>query len=183
MTNDGKWNQMIRDHNKSILKQISSRINALKLLANGDSSTRLMVATAIIQSKLQYLMPLWGGAPDYLLKVLQVQQLRAARLVWGNSSYYWSTEKLLRKCGWLSIKQQVFYSTTMLAHNIISTKTPYHIYTGLVSRYHYNTRTVTNTDVRYHSRDAYDGHTQLTLNSFKYRAQRYWFTYTDHVTI
>ena len=67
------------------------QLNALKLLQNGDSKTKLMVATAVIQSKLQYLMPLWGGAPDYLLHELQVQQLKAARLVWGYGSFYWST--------------------------------------------------------------------------------------------
>ena len=137
VANDGKWNMMIRDHKNSIIKQINSRINAIKMLENGDRKTKLMVATAVVQSKLQYLMPLWGGAPDYLLHGLQVQQLKAARLVWGYESYYWSTEKLLSKCNWLSIKQQVFYSTCVLAHSIVSTTSPYHIYTGLV---HYGTQ-------------------------------------------
>ena len=95
VSNNGKWNHAVRDNKRSIIKQISSRINALKLLSNGDVKTSLMVATAVVQSKLQYLMPLWGGAPEYLLKALQVQQLKAARQVWGYRSFYWYTETLL----------------------------------------------------------------------------------------
>ena len=177
ISNDGKWNLLIRDHKNSIIKQINSRINAMKMLSNGDSKTRLMVASAVIQSKLQYLMPLWGGAPDYLLNALQVQQLKAARLVWGYQSYYWSTEKLLNKCNWLYIKQQEFYSTTVLAHSIITRSSPYHIYTGLVhSRPLYNTRAAEAADdvTRYHTWEAYGGHSGLVLGSFKCRAQRYY---------
>ena len=136
-----------------------------------------MVATSILQSKLQYLMPLWGGAPEYLLRALQVQQLRAARLVWGYKSFYWSTEKLLSKCNWLSVKQQVFYSTCVLAHSIITTGAPYHIYTGLVhNRAHYQTRAAEAEGQvpRYHTWEAYGGHSSLTLGSFKCRAQRFY---------
>ena len=56
VANDEKWNMMIRDHKSSIIKQINSRINAIKMLQNGDTKTKLMVATAVVQSKLQYLM-------------------------------------------------------------------------------------------------------------------------------
>ena len=103
---NGKWNMMITGGKKSILHQLSARLNALKLLRGADVKTRLMVATATVQSKLQYLMPLWGGAPGYLMKTLQTQQLNAARIVWGYTSFFWSTEKLLGKCGWKSVKQQ-----------------------------------------------------------------------------
>ena len=122
-------------------------------------------------------MPLWGGAPEYLLHALQVQQLKAARLVWGYESYYWSTEKLLTKCNWLSIKQQIFYSTSVLAHSIITTRTPYHIYTGLVHQGpQYNTRAAAERDqsTRYHTLEAYGGHSSLVLGSFRCRAQRYY---------
>ena len=145
------------------------------MLKNGDSRTKLMVATAVVQSKLQYLMPLWGGAPDYLLQALQVQQLKAARLVWGYDSFYWSTEKLLNKCNWLSVKQQVYYSTCVLAHSIIRASSPYHIYSGLVhNRAQYNTRAAAAKGelVRYHTWEAYTGHSSLSLGSFRYRAQR-----------
>ena len=107
-----------------------------------------MVATGIIQSKLQYLMPLYIGAPDYLINVLQVQQLNAARTVCGYKSYYWSTSKLLNACGWLSIKQQMFASTVSMAHNIVQTGVPRNIHASLVKEYPYRTRQATKGDIR-----------------------------------
>ena len=41
-------------------------------------------------SKLVYLITVWGGAQQYLLKVLQVQQLNAVRTVRGFFSRFWS---------------------------------------------------------------------------------------------
>ena len=41
-------------------------------------------------SKLSYLIILWGGAKQYLLKALQVKQLAAARTVCGVASWRWS---------------------------------------------------------------------------------------------
>ena len=52
----GGWKEMLRDGKESVLKQVTSRLNGLKKIAvNADFKTRLMVATGIIQSKLQYL--------------------------------------------------------------------------------------------------------------------------------
>ena len=48
--------------------------------------TRKIVAGGLVQSKLQYLLPLFGAAPDYLMKGLQVQQMAAARAVIGQRS-------------------------------------------------------------------------------------------------
>ena len=66
VSHDCRWNMMIVNSKKSVVNQLTSRVNALKLLHCADVRTRLMVATATIQSKLQYLMPLWGGAPGYV---------------------------------------------------------------------------------------------------------------------
>ena len=122
--NSGRWNEMTR----SIVSQLSGRLNGLKKLKNGDFKSKITVATGIIQSKIQYLLPLYGGAPKYLLEAIQVQQLKAARFVCGYGSYYWSTTKLLKTCGWLSVKQQEFYSTTLLAHKIATTQRPLNLH-------------------------------------------------------
>ena len=118
--NSGRWNEMIRNNKMSITSQLAGRLNALKKLKNADFKSKLSITTAIIQSKIQYLLPLYGGAPDYLMKSIQVQQLKAARFVCGYQSYFWSTQRLLDKCGWLSVKQQEVYATTLLAHKIVT---------------------------------------------------------------
>jgi hypothetical protein len=91
-----QWNLHIRNHKNSIMNQITSRINGLKKIArNSTFNTRLMVANGVVMSKLGYLITVWGGAQQYLLKGLQVQQLTAARTVCGFYSRGWSKKKLL----------------------------------------------------------------------------------------
>ena len=68
----GTWSTMIRDGKVSIQAQLRSRVNALrKICQHDDLNTRKIVAAGIITSRLQYL-PLFGAAPDYLLRTLQV---------------------------------------------------------------------------------------------------------------
>ena len=82
ISQDLKWNKHILEGEESLVKQITSRINGLCMLSSRASfQTRLMVANGIVVSKLCYLIQLWGGCEDYLLKPLQVLQNRAARLV------------------------------------------------------------------------------------------------------
>ena len=68
-----KWNLQIRDHNKSLARQINFRINGLKkIAANSTFETRLMIANGAVMSRLVYMMSVWGGAQQYLLQGLQV---------------------------------------------------------------------------------------------------------------
>ena len=100
------------------MNQLTSRINGLKRVSHDTSfGTRLMIADGIVMSKLTYLITLWGGAQQYLLNALQVQQLSAARVVLGFGCWGWRRSRLLKKVGWLSVKQLVFFHTVMQAHN------------------------------------------------------------------
>jgi hypothetical protein len=162
----GRWNEMVKNSKSSIICQLEG----LKKLKQADFKSKLTVATALIQSKIQYILPLYGGAPDYLIRAVQVQQLKAARFVCGYSSFYWSTEKLLRACGWLSVRQQEFYSTTLLAHKIVTTSLPHNIWSDMVHPHPVNTRAALQGQIRFSN--TYRGFSELTRNSFKYRAQR-----------
>ena len=138
--NSGRWNEMIRNSKMSIVSQLAARLNALKKLKNADFKSKLSITTAIIQSKIQYLLPLYGGAPDYLMKSIQVQQLKAARFICGYQSFYWSTQKLLNKCGWLSVKQQEVYATSLMAHKIVVSGLPRNISADMIQQHGTNTR-------------------------------------------
>ena len=79
-----EWNQHISDHESSMSRQLTTRINGLKKIsANATFNTRLMIANGVVMSKMVYLINLLGGAQQYLLKALQVQMLTAARAVCG----------------------------------------------------------------------------------------------------
>ena len=64
--NTGRWNEMIKGGKNSIVCQLAGRLSALKKLQQADFKSKLTVATAVIQSKIQYLLPLWWrpGIPN-----------------------------------------------------------------------------------------------------------------------
>ena len=78
----------IQNNEKSLVKQLTSRLNALKLIANvANFKTRLMIANGIFCSKLIFQISLWGGTEDYLLNSLQIVQNKAARSVARRGKY------------------------------------------------------------------------------------------------
>ena len=98
-------------------------------------------------SKFVYLITVWGSAQQYLINTLQVQQLTAARIVCGADSFRWSRRKLLQRVGWLSIRQLIFYHTTLQAHKTMATGTPKVLFNSLNSQYNYHTRNAANRNI------------------------------------
>ena len=168
----GNWGTMMRDGKASLQAQLRNRVNALKKICQyADLKTRKSVASGLIQSKLQYMLPLFGAAPDYLLRGLQVQQMAAARAVVGPRCYRWSNLRILSVLGWLNIKQQYAASTLLLTPKVVTTRKPMNIYRSLVTPYPYQTRRATQQELRacagtVRGRDR----TALTLRTFQYQA-------------
>ena len=168
-----KWNDHIRDNKSSIMNQLTSRINGLKKIARNSSfKTRLMVANGVVMSKVVYLMSVWGGAQEYLLNGLQVQQLTAARAVCGFLSKWWSKRKLLDRLGWLSIRQLIYYNTVLQAHKTIQSGKPSPLSKSIYTQHPYGTRNATLGQIRFG--ESFRGDSSLTKASFRYRAV-HWF--------
>ena len=118
----GGWAAMVRDGKASLRCQLQSRVKGLKKICqHADLRTRKMVASGLITSKLQYLLPLYGAAPDYLMQTLEVQQMAAARAVLGRCAWCWSNARILSSLGWLNISQLYVSSVLTLAHKIVTT--------------------------------------------------------------
>ena len=153
-----------------MVRQLTSRVNALsKMAKNATFKTRLMAANGTFISALAYLIPLWGGTEGYLLKGLQVLQNRAARCV-TKLSWFTSTRILLNKCGWLSIRQLVFYHSALQIYKVIKSGTPLYLSQHLVTEHAYPTRQAVGGGLRYTSCNS--GKHSLTQNSFFGRAPR-----------
>ena len=89
----------------SLIQMLNKRINGLKLVSrNATFKTRLLVGNGCFLSVLNYMLPVFGGAELYLIKMLQVMQNRAARII-TNQGWYTPTRILLNQCNWLSVKQ------------------------------------------------------------------------------
>ena len=120
-------------------------------------------------SKLIYLIQLWGGASNYLIRFLQVLQNRAARIV-TRSNWYTPTEALLAQCGWLSVKQLIEYHSLLLVYKIRTEGKPVYLKERLSQKFSYETRFAATNAIN-------QGNilkSELHINSFVPRASRSW---------
>ena len=121
---------------------MNQRVGALKKIQNKASfKTRKMVATGIFMSKLIYLMPLWSGCEEYLVKALQVVQNRAARTV-TKLSVFTSSRILLKTCGWMSVRQLMAFHSLVLLHKTLEHQAPAYLFKKVTAagQFHYQTR-------------------------------------------
>ena len=165
---DLKWTEYIQNHDKSLIKQLTARVSALKLVSNFSSfKVRLMVANGIFISKLIFQISLWGGAAEYLLDSLQIVQNKAARFVTRRGRYTPRSE-LLKHCGWLSVRQLITYHSVVLIHKTIMAMAPQYIYSKLSSEFPYNTRLAESEALR--MGPDFQAKLEITRRSFMYRA-------------
>ena len=94
--------------------------------------TRKSIANGIFMSKLIYLMPLWSGCEDYLVRSLQVVQNKAARTV-ARLSIFTPTKTLMKACGWMSVRQLMAYHSLVLLHKTMASQTPAYLFQKISS--------------------------------------------------
>ena len=77
------------------------------------------------------------------MRALQVVQNKAARSV-TRLDRFTPTQTLLTTCGWLSVKQLILYHSLVLLQNTLRMKTPFYLYSRLISggSHPYRTRQV-----------------------------------------
>ena len=125
ISQDLKWNEFLLNNKNSLSKQLTKRITAIKKLKKYvDFKQIKVIASGIFMSKFHYGMELWAGAPTYLKKKMQTIKLKAARAAIRYKSYYWSTDKLLTKMGWLPIEKLLTLGTAKMAHQILHKSVP-----------------------------------------------------------
>ena len=133
----------------------------------------------MVMSKLVYLITVWGGAQQYLLKGLQVQQLTAARTVCGFTSFFWSKKKLLDRVNWLSIRQLIFFHTVLQAHKTIKTGFPRIMHKSISTNHPFRTRSATMGLIRFG--ETFRGQSNLVNLSFRHRAVQFYNLVPVHV--
>ena len=92
-----KFREFIQDNEKSLIKGLNTRLNALKQIKKYASfKQRLAIANGIFFSKVIFLISVWGGAENYLMESIQIIVNKAMRVVckWGKVS----TSRISREC-------------------------------------------------------------------------------------
>ena len=148
ISNDLSWKNHIRDTKTSLMKTLTSRINALSKVCQYSSFlTRKTVANGMFMSYLSYLIPLYGGSPEYLITALQTLQNRAARLVtksdWGTSS-----SAMMSQIGWLNVRQLIVFHSIMILFKTRRDKKPVYLYNQISQKFAVNTRLGVNNGIK-----------------------------------
>jgi hypothetical protein len=140
------FSEHIMDGKDALIKTLNKRIGALKKIKKAASfKTKLNIANGIFMSKILYLLPLYGGCPEYLLSALQTKQNEAMRQVTGKrwvipGKQYVLTRDLLNQCGWLSIRQLCYYTTVLSIQKTLVQQTPEYLFKKLTSGQQHQTR-------------------------------------------
>ena len=167
INDDLKWTEHIRDNQENLITALNIRLGALKKIQKIASfKTRKMIAEGIFNSKLSYLIELWGGCGAGLKYSLQIIQNKVARVV---TRLDWSTsvKELLKQCGWLSVNQLIFYHSVLLVYKVRMSKTPRYLYKMHNSwSYQYRTRQADSGLIKLMGKPRLD----ITKNSFKWRS-------------
>ena len=139
---DLRWREHVLDSENSLVKSLNKRLGALKKIQKTASfRTRKMIGTGIFMSKLIYLMPLWSGCEEYLVKALQVVQNKAARSI-SKLSIFTPSRILLQTCGWMSVRQLMVYHSLVLLHKTLAQQSPVYLYEKVTAagQFPYKTR-------------------------------------------
>ena len=122
---DMRFNYFLSDSKLSIYKQLTSHLNALKIMKKStDFNVMRQLANGIFMSKLTYGAEIWVGTPKYLTNKFQHLQLEAARTCIGTKSRYWSKTTLLKEMKWLDVRKRAKFSAIKMIHQILYTQKP-----------------------------------------------------------
>ena len=77
-----KFREHLQDNEKSLIKSLNRRLNALKQIRRVTTfAQRLAIANGIFNSKVVFLISVWGGMEEYLLNSLQIIINKAMRMI------------------------------------------------------------------------------------------------------
>ena len=148
ISNNFKFNKHVRDHEKSMTTILSRKIKALQIITGtAPFKVRKMIAEGLVVSNILYVITVYGGCSEYLLTLLQVIQNNAARCV---TKLSWRTKvsELLLQCGWLSVRQLVYYHTVLQVFKIKKEKKPEYLYNKISAEFQHRTRLAVGNGIR-----------------------------------
>ena len=117
-------------------------------------------------SIITYMIVIWGGTEDYIIRSAQVMQNKAAKLVTRTFDLYTPTRVLLRQCGWLSVRQLIFSHSVLQIWKTGRSLKQWHIHSNLIES---RTRSASIGNLRIPVTT-----TALAAKSFMVRAPNFW---------
>ena len=118
------WTNHLEVGPKAVLPTLRKNLGMVRNLGKKlPSGSRNTLARGMVLSRLNYLLGIWGGATNNMIRKAQILQNTAAR--WAtNSSRKIKIKNLLNKAGWFSIIEMTKISTTTQMWKLVRNKTP-----------------------------------------------------------
>ena len=123
-SNDITWRQQLEIGDKALFPSIRKTLGALKFISKEiPMKCRMILTVGLIQSRIQNLAPLWGGAPPKYRKKLQVLINKSARMVMG-AGRMTRTKEIMKQCEWMYAKEIIDYFSLLNMWKIVWMETP-----------------------------------------------------------
>ena len=127
---------VIFDSDLSLTKHISSicQISFLhirqfrRIRSSLDLNSAILLANALVSSRLDSCNSLLYGLPDSLVHRLQLVQNSLARVVIPETNRYYHITPVLKKLHWLPIKQRITYKIALLTYKTLASKQPAYLF-------------------------------------------------------
>ena len=135
-----------------------------------------MIANGIVISRIIYAIQLWSGTSDYLIKMLQVLQNKAARFV-TKLDIFTSQKTLLLQCGWLSVRQLGEFHSLVQIFKTKQEQKPVFLHNILSKTFNYRTRAASTGSLVLNQAITGD----ISRDSFLAKSTRRWNTLPPHI--
>ena len=123
-----KWSEQIENLTGKLKKRLTG-LDKLRFTMNKNNKKNIV--QGVFNSVLCYCLPLFGGCNTSEIKVLQVQQNRAARIVL-NLPPRSNRNSMYERLGWMSVQQLIVYHTLLAVHRIRKSKEPEYLASSLL---------------------------------------------------
>ena len=118
------WQSHLETGPKAILPQMRKTLGMLRHLGRKiPIDSRRNLARGLIISRLNYIMPLWGGTDKTTLRKVQVLLNSTARWVLKASKRI-KIRELMRQTGWYTVTEQMKIATAMMTWKIVHLRQP-----------------------------------------------------------
>ena len=125
--NNLQWQAMLETGEDALIPTLRKKLGILKFLGkNIPQKCRLLLANGLLIGRINYLLPLYGGAPEKYIHKIQVIMNNSARFVTGAGRRAKSRD-LMDAVKWLNIREMTQLHTSVLAWKTIKLGTPQHL--------------------------------------------------------
>ena len=121
------WQAMLETGEDAVIPILRKKLGTLKFLGkNMPEKCRKLLANGLILGKINYLLPLYGGAPAKYTKKIQIIMNNTARFI-TKAGRRTSQTSLMSAVNWLHLDDMILLHTSILAWKVVNLNIPQHL--------------------------------------------------------